>query len=362
VLRLPVFIIYKRINITAKGEQTYLLEQIDELLLADTSPELATLYHSQEDRLDLIRPRGRYERNTGHCRCVSHSPHKIRQDNWTYDVHEQQVRELSRGGPVSSAPPLASSRPLRYWLRSGHFHLCLIAATGSDVRHEGQRVQDQPWLYCVGGDRGTTELAAMRLERGKKRAHHLVVAVSCLSLSFTFTISVVTSAAFTMSSVKLHSSLPASAAHAGASLQAKSSVLTGVQDAYWSDEEVRSENTSITIHTQLITCLYPFFYVGSEGVSSLPRGDGYFGSQLQAMPMRVPGELQMPSSAVPFSSFHLFSNHMNATSHHRFADSAGITSGEISTINVLRAGGITPTKLANSSLSISKSVYICPIH
>jgi hypothetical protein len=161
VLRLPVFIIYKRINITAKGEQTYLLEQIDELLLADTSPELARLYHPQEDRLDLIRPRGRYERNTGHCRCVDHSPHKNGQDNSTYDVHEQQVRELWRGDPVSSAPQPASSRPLRYWLRSGCFHLCRIAATGSDVRHVGQRVQDQPWLYCVGGDRGTAELAAM---------------------------------------------------------------------------------------------------------------------------------------------------------------------------------------------------------
>ncbi|KAI0279819.1 hypothetical protein BGY98DRAFT_966813 [Russula aff. rugulosa BPL654] len=44
-----------------------------------------------------------------------------------------------------------------------------------------------------------------------------------------------------MSSVKHHSSLPASVAHAGASLQAKSSVLTGVQDAYWSDEEEAKE-------------------------------------------------------------------------------------------------------------------------
>lgn len=43
----------------------------------------------------------------------------------------------------------------------------------------------------------------------------------------------------TMSSLKLHPSLPAPVVHAGASLQAKSSVLTGVQDAYWSDEEVR---------------------------------------------------------------------------------------------------------------------------
>jgi hypothetical protein len=99
-----------------------------------------------------------------------------------------------------------------------------------------------------------------------------------------------------MSSVKHHSSLPASVAHAGASLQAKSSVLTGVQDAYWSDEEVRSKNTSITVYTQLIACLYPLFCVGSEGVSSLPRGDGYFRSQLQAVPMRVPGEPQIPSS------------------------------------------------------------------
>ena len=78
--------------------------------------------------------------------------------------------------------------------------------------------------------------------------------------------------------------------------------------------------------------------------------------------MRVPGESQMPDSAVPFSSFHLFSNHMNAMSCRRFADSAGITSGGTSTINVLPAGGITLTKLANLSLSISKSVCICPIH
>ena len=42
-----------------------------------------------------------------------------------------------------------------------------------------------------------------------------------------------------MSSVKLHPSLPAPVVSAGANLQAKSSVLTGVQDAYWSDEEVR---------------------------------------------------------------------------------------------------------------------------
>lgn len=42
-----------------------------------------------------------------------------------------------------------------------------------------------------------------------------------------------------MSSAKLHPSLPAPVVSAGASLQAKSSVLTGVQDAYWSDEEVR---------------------------------------------------------------------------------------------------------------------------
>jgi hypothetical protein len=54
VLRLPVFKFYKCINLTAMGEQPYLLEQIDELLLANTSPELASLYHPQEDRLDLI--------------------------------------------------------------------------------------------------------------------------------------------------------------------------------------------------------------------------------------------------------------------------------------------------------------------
>ncbi|KAI9456465.1 hypothetical protein F5148DRAFT_1287974 [Russula earlei] len=44
-----------------------------------------------------------------------------------------------------------------------------------------------------------------------------------------------------MSSVKLHSTLSASAVRAGATLQAKSAVLTGVQDAYWSDEEEAKE-------------------------------------------------------------------------------------------------------------------------
>ncbi|KAI0303535.1 hypothetical protein B0F90DRAFT_1667392 [Multifurca ochricompacta] len=44
-----------------------------------------------------------------------------------------------------------------------------------------------------------------------------------------------------MSSIKLHPSLPAPVVHAGVSLQAKSSVLTGVQDAYWSDEEEAKE-------------------------------------------------------------------------------------------------------------------------
>ena len=96
--------------------------------------------------------------------------------------------------------------------------------------------------------------AAMRLERGK-RSQHLVVAVSCPSslLHLHLQFSAVTSAAFTMSSLKLHPSLPTSVTHVGASLQAKSSVLTGVQDAYWSDEEVRSKNTFIAVHTQLIT-------------------------------------------------------------------------------------------------------------
>ncbi|KAH9180244.1 hypothetical protein EDB89DRAFT_2224101 [Lactarius sanguifluus] len=44
-----------------------------------------------------------------------------------------------------------------------------------------------------------------------------------------------------MSSLKPHPSLPAPVVHAGLSLQAKSSVLTGVQDAYWSDEEEAKE-------------------------------------------------------------------------------------------------------------------------
>ncbi|KAF8274237.1 hypothetical protein EI94DRAFT_1794454 [Lactarius quietus] len=44
-----------------------------------------------------------------------------------------------------------------------------------------------------------------------------------------------------MSSLKLHPSLPAPVVSAGANLRAKSSVLTGVQDAYWSDEEEAKE-------------------------------------------------------------------------------------------------------------------------
>ncbi len=92
---------------------------------------------------------------------------------------------------------------------------------------------------CVRGDRGT-ELDHEIRAWEKRPSSPRCVAASCLSVSFTFTISAVTSAAFTMSSVKLHSSLHSSVAHAGASLQAKSYVLTGVQDAYWSDEEVRS--------------------------------------------------------------------------------------------------------------------------
>lgn len=47
------------------------------------------------------------------------------------------------------------------------------------------------------------------------------------------------SSPYTMSSLKHHPSLPAPVFSAGANLKAKSSVLTGVQDAYWSDEEVK---------------------------------------------------------------------------------------------------------------------------
>ena len=43
-----------------------------------------------------------------------------------------------------------------------------------------------------------------------------------------------------MSSLKLHPSLPAPVVHASVAMQTKSQVLTGVQDAYWSDEEVLS--------------------------------------------------------------------------------------------------------------------------
>ncbi|TFY75620.1 hypothetical protein EWM64_g8393 [Hericium alpestre] len=44
-----------------------------------------------------------------------------------------------------------------------------------------------------------------------------------------------------MSATKLHPSLPAPVVHASVALQSKSSVLTGVQDAYWSDEEEAAE-------------------------------------------------------------------------------------------------------------------------
>lgn len=201
----------------------------------------------------------------------------------------------------------------------------------------------------------------MRSERGKEGHHHLVVAVSCLSVSFTFTISAVTSAAFIMSSVKLHSSLPTSMGHAGASLQAKSSVLTGVQDAYWSDEEVRVKNTSITIHTQLIT-YFIFILCSVQDAKECPLClEEMDISDLNFKPCQC--EYQVSARyPIPFSSVHSFLNRMNATTRHRFADSAGITLGRTSTINVLLAEGIIPTKLASSSPSISKSVSICPIH
>src|SRR5882757_4820076 len=69
----------------------------------------------------------------------------------------------------------------------------------------------------------------------------------------------------------------------------------------------------------------------------------------------------MPFSPVPFSSLPFFSNHMNSMLRNRFADFAGITSGETSTTSAQRAGGISPTKLASSSLSTSKSVCFCLI-
>jgi hypothetical protein len=162
-----------------------------------------------------------------------------------------------------------------------------------------------------------------------------------------------------MSSLKLHSSLHTPVVHAGASLQAKSSVLTGVQDAYWSDEEVRSlclfsKKNCAHIPPFLTNSIpsllsYGFAFVGSEGVSPLPRGNGYLGFELQAVPVRVPGtHFLFLSLLQPFECYY----HAN-----RFADFVGITFEETSTISVPRAGGITPTKLANSSLSIKKSVW-----
>ena len=82
-----------------------------------------------------------------------------------------------------------------------------------------------------------------------------------------------------------HSPLPAPALHSSlVSNQSKSHVLAGVQDAYWSDDEAVSEiakNSRVDDYSQGLT--------GGYRVSSLSRGDGHLRSELQAMPLWLPG-------------------------------------------------------------------------
>ena len=89
---------------------------------------------------------------------------------------------------------------------------------------------------------------------------------------------------------RLHtnSPLPASTMHATHGLQqSKSHVLAGVQDAYWSDDEAVSIckpfflSVSSTDTTPLRT--------GGRRVPPLSRGDGHLRSELQAMPLWLPG-------------------------------------------------------------------------
>lgn len=78
--------------------------------------------------------------------------------------------------------------------------------------------------------------------------------------------------------------------HAGAVSiqQSKSHVLAGVQDAYWSDEEVVSLCYRCRCRIEVVT-ISPYVLGGCR-VSPLSRGNGYFRHQLQTLPLRLPGK------------------------------------------------------------------------
>jgi hypothetical protein len=147
----------------------------------------------------------------------------------------------------------------------------------------------------------------------------------------------------TMSSLRLHPSLPAPVVSSGASLQAKSSVLTGVQDAYWSDEEVRR--------------LF-FLFASSIDAFCRRRRNAPCASRrwiyLTSTSNLASANTRYLTSFY-YSPFYL----LNTLSRHRFADFAGITSEETSIISALLVGGITPTKLVNLNRSTKKSAWFC---
>ena len=91
--------------------------------------------------------------------------------------------------------------------------------------------------------------------------------------------------------IHTNSPLPAPAMHATHALpQSKSHVLAGVQDAYWSDDE--AVRTSPTAQLASVCAEYLMFsdgHAGGRGMPALSRGDGHLRSQLQAVPLRLPG-------------------------------------------------------------------------
>ena len=176
-----------------------------------------------------------------------------------------------------------------------------------------------------------------------KRALHLIVA-SFLSLVKHNPSSPPWSSQHTMSSIRLHPSLPAPVVHAGASLQAKSSVLTGVQDAYWSEEEVRRLFFSVRVNALIYFAITPFCRRRKNALC-VSRRWTYLTST---------SNLASVNTRCVASLFY-FVLSFYPLSLRRFVDFAGITFDETLTISVLRAEGISPTKLVNLNLSIRKS-------
>ena len=144
--------------------------------------------------------------------------------------------------------------------------------------------------------------------------------------------------------IHTNSPLPAPAMHATHVLpQSKSHVLAGVQDAYWSDDEAVRASPSAFFLCMCISL--PALSSGGRRMPVVSRGDGYIRSQLQAVPLRLPGA-DLGLSQLPC---HLQANFC------RSANSAGITSRRTSTAVALRVGGSTLMRPYSSSRSTLKS-------